>query len=141
NAIESGSKEVEAGSALSQEAGNKLGQISLDAKEAEKAISALMRSSQALVESSLKVEKAMDSIVSVAEENTAATEEMAASAEEVKKAIDSIASVSEETAASVEEVSASAEQVSASIQEMAASAGVLADMAQKLRDLVSRFKV
>lgn len=141
SAIESGSKEVEAGSALCEEAGKVLEQISLDAKESERLISALMKSAQALGEASLKVEKAMDNIVSVAEENTAATEEMAASAEEVKKAIDNIASVSEQTAASVEEVSASAEQVSASIQEMAASAESLADMAQKLRELVSKFKV
>lgn len=141
SAIESGSKEVEAGSALSQEAGKVLEQISSDAKESERLISALMKSAQALGEASLKVEKAMDNIVSVAEENTAATEEMAASAEEVKKAVDSIASVSEQTAASVEEVSASAEQVSASIQEMAASAESLANMAQKLRELVSKFRV
>lgn len=141
SAIESGSKEVEAGSALGEEAGKVLEQISSDAKESERLISALMKSAQALGEASLKVEKAMDNIVSVAEENTAATEEMAASAEEVKKAIDNIASVSEQTAASVEEVSASAEQVGASIQEMAASAESLADMAQKLRELVSKFKV
>lgn len=141
SAIDSGLKEVEAGSALSEEAGKALAQISSDAEEGGSLIARLIESARALAEASSRVEKAIDDIVSVAEENTAATEEMAASAEEVKKAVDAIASVSEETAASVEEVSASAEQVSASIQEMAASAQSLADMAQKLRDAVSRFKV
>ncbi|HHY32338.1 MAG TPA: methyl-accepting chemotaxis protein [Firmicutes bacterium] len=141
SAIDSGLKEVEAGSALSEEAGKALAQISSNAEEGGSLIARLIESARALAEASSRVEKAIDDIVSVAEENTAATEEMAASAEEVKKAVDAIASVSEETAASVEEVSASAEQVSASIQEMAASAQSLADMAQKLRDAVSRFKV
>ncbi|MGE5593961.1 MAG: methyl-accepting chemotaxis protein [Betaproteobacteria bacterium] len=141
SAIDSGLKEVEAGSALSEEAGKALAQISSDAEEGGSLIARLIESARALAEASSRVEKTIDDIVSVAEENTAATEEMAASAEEVKKAVDAIASVSEETAASVEEVSASAEQVSASIQEMAASAQSLADMAQKLRDAISRFKV
>ncbi|MDI7247121.1 MAG: methyl-accepting chemotaxis protein [Bacillota bacterium] len=140
-AIDSGLKEVEAGSVLSEEAGKALKEISSNAAEGGQLISRLIESSQALAEASARMEKAIDDIVSVAEENTAATEEMAASAEEVKKAVDAIASVSEETAASVEEVSASSEQVSASIQEMAASAESLADLAQKLRDAVSRFKV
>ncbi|MGE5587974.1 MAG: methyl-accepting chemotaxis protein [Clostridia bacterium] len=140
-AIDSGLKEVETGSALSQEAGNALAQISADATEGENLIARLVESARALADASDSVGKAIDDIVSVAEENTAATEEMAASAEEVRKAVDAIASVSEETAASVEEVSASAEQVSASIQEMAASAESLADMAQRLREAVGRFKV
>jgi methyl-accepting chemotaxis protein len=140
-AIDSGLKEVETGSELSQEAGNALAQISSDATEGETLIGRLIQSAQALGEASDRVGKAIDDIVSVAEENTAATEQMAAGAEEVRKAVDAIASVSEETAASVEEVSASAEQVSASIQEMATSAESLADMAERLREAVSRFKV
>jgi methyl-accepting chemotaxis protein len=82
---------------------------------------------------------AMDSVSAVVEENTAATEEIAAGSNEVTQAIENIASVSEENSAAVEEVSASAEEMSAQVEEVTASAESLAEMAQVLQELVSRF--
>ncbi|HHY98839.1 MAG TPA: HAMP domain-containing protein [Firmicutes bacterium] len=140
-AIDAGIKEVETGSAVAQEAGNALDEIYEGASGAEKLIGDLISSANSLKEAALNVSKAINEIVSIAEENTAATEEMSASAEEVKKSIDSVAAVSEESAAAAEEVSASTEEVNASIQEMSASAESLAEMAQKLQDLVAGFKV
>ncbi len=75
------------------------------------------------------------------EENTAATEEMAASSSEVTQAIENIAAVSEENSASVEEVSASAEEMSAQVEEVTASAQSLAEMARGLQEIVARFKL
>jgi methyl-accepting chemotaxis protein len=83
----------------------------------------------------------MDSVSAVVEENTAATEEMAASSTEVTHAIENIASVSEENSAAVEEVSASAEEMSAQVEEVTASAQSLADMAQALQQVVAQFKL
>ncbi|HHY76860.1 MAG TPA: HAMP domain-containing protein, partial [Firmicutes bacterium] len=140
-AIDSGRKEVEAGSVIAREAGKALEDILASANQAQKLVGDLISSSRALKDASLNVEKAIAEVVSVAEENTAATEEMAASIEEMKKAIDNVAAVSEQSAAAVEEVSASTEEVNASIQEMSASAESLAEMAQKLQELVARFKV
>ncbi|HHV62671.1 MAG TPA: HAMP domain-containing protein [Firmicutes bacterium] len=140
-AIDSGRKEVEAGSVIAQEAGRALEEILASANQTQKLVGDLISSSRALKDASLNVEKAIAEVVSVAEENTAATEEMAASIEEMKKAIDNVAAVSEESAAAVEEVSASTEEVNASIQEMSASAESLAEMAQKLQELVAKFKV
>ena len=51
------------------------------------------------------------SVLAVIEENTAATEQMAAGSSEVTQAIENIASVSEENSAAVEGVSASAEEM------------------------------
>lgn len=141
DAIESGSKDVEESTALTEEAGKALSQISSDARDSEKHISELVQSAEALAEASIRVEKAMDEIVSVAEENTAATEEIAASAGEMSKAIDGIAAVCEETSASAEEVSASAQQLNASMQQIAASAESLASVAENLRQLIARFRI
>jgi hypothetical protein len=77
----------------------------------------------------------------VVEENTAATEQMAASSSEVTQAIENIASVSEENSAAVEEVSASAEEMSAQVEEVTASAQSLAEMAQALQAVVAQFKL
>jgi len=79
--------------------------------------------------------------MAVVEENTAATEQMAAGATEVTGAIENIASVSEENSAAVEEVSASAEEMSAQVEEVAASARSLEEMAQNLKEIVRQFKL
>ncbi len=84
---------------------------------------------------------AMDSVSAVVEENTASTEEMAAGSSEVTQAIENIASVSEENSAAVEEVSASAEEMSAQVEEVTASAQSLAEMAEALKQVVTRFKL
>ncbi len=85
--------------------------------------------------------EAVDSVSAVIEENTAATEEMAANSTELTQAIENIASVSEENSAAVEEVSASTEEVSAQVEEVSASAASLMDMAKNLQKVVSRFKL
>ncbi|HSO27245.1 MAG TPA: methyl-accepting chemotaxis protein [Anaerolineales bacterium] len=83
----------------------------------------------------------MDSVSAVVEENTAATEEMAAGANEVNQSIENIASVSEENSAAIEEVSASAEEMNAQVEEVTASAQSLAEMAELLQGVVSQFKL
>ena len=60
---------------------------------------------------------------------------------EVNQAIESIASVSEENSAAIEEVSASTEEMTAQVEEVTASAGVLSEMAQALKVIVSQFNL
>jgi len=140
-AITMASDQVETGNTLTGEAKTVLQEIVANANDTEMLIENLIQSITDLVEAGKNVEKSIDEIVSISEENTAATEEIAASADEVTQAVDSIASVSEETAASVEEISASAEQVNASIEQIAASASQLANMAARLAEAVSVFKL
>jgi methyl-accepting chemotaxis protein len=83
----------------------------------------------------------LDSVSAVIEENTAATEQMAAGSSEVSVAVENIASVSEENSAAVEEVSASAEEMSAQVEEVTASAQSLSEMAQSLQAVVGHFKL
>ena len=140
-AINTASEQVEAGNTLTEEAKTVLEEIVENAYHIDTLIADLMQLGQSLAEASVNASQSMDEIVNISVENTAATEEMAAGAEGVEHAIDNIASVSEETAASVEEIVASAEQVNVSIDQIASSASELANMAAKLTEAVSIFKI
>ncbi|MCB0166176.1 MAG: HAMP domain-containing protein [Anaerolineae bacterium] len=83
----------------------------------------------------------MDSVSAIVEENTASTEEMAATSIVVQEEIEAIAGISRENAAMVEEVGAATEEMNAQAEEVTASAQTLAEMAGQLRDAVAQFKV
>jgi methyl-accepting chemotaxis protein len=140
-AMEEGSKEVELGVLSANKAGVALADI-LKAAEAVKA-QALQagEAAERMNASAGELVASVDSVSAVVEENTAATEQMSANSGEVSAAIESIASVSEENSAAIEEVSASTEEMSAQVEEVTASAQGLAEMAQTLKSLVSRFKL
>ncbi len=140
-AMKASATEVEFGVERANSAGvvleNILGAAEAVYKQAEEAGTAAAKVSAAASE----LVEAVDTVSAVIEENTAATEEMAANSQELTQAIENIASVSEENSAAVEEVSASTEEVSAQVEEVSASATTLLDMAQKLQQVVSRFKL
>lgn len=134
-------KEVESGSRLSGEAGEALQTILKGASGAADQMQGIVKALGDMTRLSSEVVRSIESVSSVVEENTAATEEMAAGVNEVTQAIDSVASVSEENAASVEEVSAGTEEMSAQVEEVVASADSMARMAEELKDMVARFKL
>jgi len=140
-AMQASAAEVEAGVTRANSAGVVLDNILVAAesvyKQAEDAGKAAAKVSTAATE----LVEAVDSVSAVIEENTAATEEMAANSSELTQAIENIASVSEENSAAVEEVSASTEEVSAQVEEVSASAASLMEMAEKLQQVVARFKL
>jgi len=76
----------------------------------------------------------------IAEQNAAATEELAATASDMNEQIRSVAHISEQTSAAMEEVSAASEEVSAQASQMASNAQQLTTMAEQLRQLIQRFK-
>ena len=140
-AMQASAQEVELGVTRAHSAGevldNILGAAESVYKQAEEAGNTAAKVGAAAAE----LVEAVDSVSAVIEENTAATEEMAANSSELTQAIENIASVSEENSASVEEVSASTEEVSAQVEEVSASATSLMEMAQKLQEVVIRFKL
>ncbi len=140
-AMQASAQEVELGVTRAHSAGevldNILGAAESVYKQAEEAGNTAAKVGAAAAE----LVEAVDAVSAVIEENTAATEEMAANSTELTQAIENIASVSEENSASVEEVSASTEEVSAQVEEVSASATSLMEMAQKLQQVVARFKL
>jgi methyl-accepting chemotaxis protein len=139
-AMKASATEVESGVVRANSAGAVLDKILVAAesvyKQAEEAGGAAAKVSAAATE----LVEAVDAVSAVIEENTAATEEMAANSSELTQSIENIASVSEENSAAVEEVSASTEEVSAQVEEVSASATSLMEMAQRLSQVVARFK-
>ena len=139
--MQTGTKEVEEGVNLAQEAGQSLNEIVDGVKTSGENVHKIMGLINEVLNSSQEVSKAVDNVAAITEENTAATEEMSASAEQVNSSMQSIASITEESAASAEEVSASSEELTASIEEISASSEQLAKMAQELQGIVAQFRV
>jgi methyl-accepting chemotaxis protein len=138
-AMEQGSKEVESGTALAEEAAQALSNILTAVKAATNQVSNIASAVKQMESASEEVVSLMDSVSAVVEESSAATQEMAASSQQVAQAVERVASVSEETSASAEEVSASTQEMSAQVEEMIAQAERLAGMAAELQSAVSEF--
>ncbi|MGE5617909.1 MAG: methyl-accepting chemotaxis protein [Sphingomonadaceae bacterium] len=141
NAMNRGSKEVEAGARFAEEAGKALQSILTAIEGATGQVNRIADAVQQMESASRQVVTIMDSVASVVGESTAATEQMSASSEQVSRAIEQVAAVSEETSASAQEVSASTEEMSAQVQEMVAQSQKLAAMAEELRAAVAQFKL
>lgn len=140
-AMEAGSDEVDKGVAQAEEAGQALEAI-LEAVEAVSTqVEQAAAGTQAVNASTAELVVAVDTVSAVIEENTASTEEMAANSTEVNQAVDGIAAISEQNSAAVEQVSASSEEMNAQVEEVNASAVSLAEMADTLQQVVSRFKL
>lgn len=139
--MEVGTREVEDGVVLAQEAGQALSEIVDGVKAAGAKVNKIMELINEIITGSNEVTGAINNVAAITEENTAATEEMSASAEQVNASMQNMASVSEESAASAEEVSASTEELTASIEEISASSEQLAKMAQDLKSMVAQFRV
>lgn len=85
--------------------------------------------------------KNSESVASMIEQVSAATQEQASGTKMVTQSVGDIAAIAEENASATEQASASTEEMTASMEEMAASAQELAEMGVQLRDMVAQFKV
>jgi methyl-accepting chemotaxis protein len=140
-AMQAGESEVGKGVTNAREAGLSLEDILKAAEDvlarATRTVEATSQMGQLITE----LVNTVDTVSSVVEENTAATEQMAAGSSAANHAIESIAAVSEENGAAIEEVSASAEEMSAQVEEVNASAQSLSDMAVNLQRICAQFKL
>ena len=140
-AMEESSSEVENGVSSAKSAGNALFEI-LDATTAVNRQAALASEATARIEqASEQLVVAVDAVSAIVEQNTAATEEMAATSTDVSEAIGHIANTSEKNSAEVEMVSASTEEMSAQIAEVTDAAASLSKMAKALDQIVTGFKL
>jgi methyl-accepting chemotaxis protein len=140
-AAEMGTKEVENGAVLAQEASESLAQIAQGASETEQMIGSLFQAADVLVSANDNVQQSVKNIEQLAARTSATAAEMRASAAEVRNMVDTVAAASEESAASTEEVSASANEMSATMQQVYEAAIKLDRLAEDLKGVVSRFKV
>jgi methyl-accepting chemotaxis protein len=140
-AMETGSREVAAGTGLADEAGASLEAITSTVSATKAAGDRITSAVASMSEASKGVVAATDAIAAIAERTNNAASRMYASAHSVSGAVDSIAAVSQENSAAAEEVSATTEEMTAQVEEVVASAASLAEMAAQLDELVARFRL
>jgi methyl-accepting chemotaxis protein len=141
SAMDQGTREVEAGSQLAQEAGVALNNILSAVQAAANQVSHITSAVQQMEGASKQVIDLMDSVSSIVEESAAASRQMAASSQQLAGTFEKVAAVSEETSAAAEEVSASTEEMSAQVEQMMAQAQSLAKMADELQAAVGKFRI
>lgn len=130
-AMEQGSKEVDLGTHLAEEAGLALKNIIAAVGAANAGMMRIASAAKEMEGASQQVVSLVDSVSSVAERSTAATEQMSASSRHVAGSIERVSAVTEETSAAAEEVSASTEEMTAQVEEMTA----------QVEEMVSQFKL
>lgn len=139
-AMDRGSRQVEEGAELGNQAGEALGNIQSAINGIVNQIENMSTAAEQMAASSSEVIRAIENVSAITEETTAAAQEMSASSTEVVQQIEQVAAVSEENAAAAEEVYATTEEQNAAVEEMTAASGDLAIMADQLQELVSQFK-
>ncbi|HEY3366797.1 MAG TPA: methyl-accepting chemotaxis protein [Symbiobacteriaceae bacterium] len=140
-AMAAGKAEVESGSGLAAEAGQKLQAIMQTTREAAESVARIAGAAGRLREDAQEMVGASGTLAAVTEENTAATEEMAAGSEQVTHGAESIAQTARWSATAAEGVAASVEELTASAEAVAAEADDLLRIAHELQGQVVQFKV
>ena len=126
-AMESGTRDVAEGTALTEQAGSALTEIQGVVADLSRQVQGIGAAAEGMSASAEGVSHSIAEVAAVVEESSAAAEEMSASAEEVS--------------ASIQTVAGTTAQQSASVEEMAASASELSGVARALDATVARFKV
>lgn len=140
-AMGAGTKEVEKGSELAKDAGVALENILEAIKKSVQQIENISAATEEMAASSTEVVNAIANVAEITEQNSAASQQMAASSSEANTSIQNIAAISQETAAATQEVNASVEEIMATTEEISASAINLAEMARKMEQMTSKFKI
>ena len=140
-AMQSGSQEVQNGSALARRSGEALAEIAASVDATTNSVTRITAAVERMSGASDTVVTAMDRIEQLATANSTGADRMASQSGDVSHAVESIAAISEENSASAEEVSAATEELSAQASEVVTSATSLAGMAERLDDLLGRFKL
>lgn len=126
-AMESGTRDVAAGTALAEQAGSALTEIQQVVADLSRQVQSIGAAAEEMSASADEVAQSISEVAAVVEESSAAAEEMSASAEQVS--------------ASIQTVAGTSAQQSASVEEMVASAEELSGIARALDETVAQFKV
>jgi methyl-accepting chemotaxis protein len=141
NAMEIGTREVDAGVASANNAGTSLENILKAAEVVNDQAEEARRMTFQVKVASDELVSAIERVSMVVEENTASAEQMAASSIEVTRAMQDIAKVSEYNGAAVANVSSGAEEISAQVDDVADSARLLSQMANQLQTVLTKFRL
>ncbi len=137
--MERGQQEVADGQTLGEETRTALKEMDDAVSEVAEEIHVLSETIRALEEQSAGVDQGIREIAKIAQDNSAAAHQMAASSADVTDTVEGLAAISEETAAATEEVATTSEHVAESSEVLTEKARVLAEVATRLDSLISRY--
>jgi methyl-accepting chemotaxis protein len=140
-AMKVGAQEVDTGSELAERSAAALDEIAQAVAASNAAVSRITSAVEAMEASSSNVVSASDTIAAIAQTTNSAASSMSASALRVNDAVESIAAISQENSSSAEEVAAATHELSDQAQGVVRSASILTDMSERLRRLVSRWRL
>lgn len=141
HAMEETTADVETGTELAAAAEQSLTEILGVFAKTTGSVSAISTSASRLLTSCKTVSQYFSDVAAVTEENSAATEEMAAGASQVLDSMAVINTVAEHNGNAVSDVTASMLHARGAIEGITASASDLASVAERLKSLVSQFHV
>ena len=139
SAMEQGNRDVEAGNAMTVEAGDALEAILTASDAGGEQIEQLAAAAEELNATSQELVKVIDSLNGVVEKNSSAAEEMTANSTEVAKSLGDVAESSERNSAKTEEISAATEEMTAQIEEVIVASQAVSGMASDMQNSVSMF--
>jgi methyl-accepting chemotaxis protein len=141
---------------LAEESGNTVAKIQKIIGQVENAFEELSNNSEAvltflntkvkddyqlLVESGLKYQEDAMFVNNMSNEISSFSHQMSSSIDEVRKAIENVAETAEQSASSSEQILSSITEASAAIEEVARSTHEQAQLAEKLNNMVQKFKI
>ncbi|MEI6043980.1 MAG: methyl-accepting chemotaxis protein [Chloroflexota bacterium] len=139
--MEQGTREVENGARLAEEAGRSLESILHEVGATNREVIQISAAADDMRRVSEGLVLTFAAVSEVAQQNSTLARTMDGNSRDVIQAIENIAVVSEENSAAAEEVSAATEEMSAQIQEMVTSVEGLAGMSDNLLMVVARFRL
>ena len=139
--MEKGQQEVITGQSLGEETRTALRDMDQAVSQVAEEISVLSETIHAFEQQSAGVDRGIREIARIAQDNSAAANQMAASSTDVSDTVEGLAAISEETAASTEEVATTSEHVAESADVLSRKARSLSDVASRLDALISQYKL
>jgi ABC-type sugar transport system substrate-binding protein len=134
-----GVKEVENGVELANQSGKALDSIIATSELVSKGLIDVVNISKRQVNLSSDLGSAMESVSAVVEQNTATTEEMAATADDISQEMKNVAKVSHENRTTAIGVARLTDEITNLVTDSTASAQTLAEMASAFQNLVAAY--
>ncbi len=140
-AMEESNSRMQEGLATANETDKALIQIRQVVGDVRKQMESLNQAVNAMGESSQALEKVMEEVAAVSQENHTSVEHLGELSKHINQAVSEIALVTKENSAAAEQVFAGAEEVTAQMDETINSVDTLSRMAHRLSQQVHRFRL
>lgn len=141
SAVQAGTQEAEMGSQLAVRAGEALEQIVEGIQRSTQRVQGIAAAAEQVARDSGEVARRVAEVARISEDNQQSTAAMSTSSQQVAESIQQVSAIAEETAAAAEEVASSTEEVNTSIDSMRQAVKQQTALAQRLDQLIQRFKL